>query len=103
MSRILQAVIDTISIKPEIGIFTSVAGVAVSPVDTIGILSAILGLSVTFLTLIIKIMDIWISGHKKLKENSDGIAKVADLIQVNGKLYRSTIDENGSFSYKEVM
>lgn len=103
MSRILQAAIDTISNKPEIGIVTSLAGVAISPIEIISILSAILGLSVTFLTLIIKIIDMWLITRKKAKEgSSDVVAKSADLIQVNGKLYHSLIDEAGNFVYKEV-
>lgn len=59
MSDILKTVTDTIAQKPEVGIFSSMAGVALSPLEMISLLSAFLGLILAALTLSIKIIEIF--------------------------------------------
>lgn len=84
MSNIASTVVDTISSKPELGIFGSLIGVALSPIEIISLVSAILGISVTVLTLIIKIIDI----RQKMKRKS--VAQ--DDIIVENKRYRHIPD-----------
>ena len=49
---------DTISQKPEVGVFSGMVGVALSPVQLISLISAIIGLLIAIITLTIKIIDI---------------------------------------------
>lgn len=91
MSRIMQAIADTISQKPEIGIFGSMAGVALSPIAVISLLSAVLGLIVTFITLVIKVMDM----IEKVKRKRHG-AEESDDIFIDNKRYKRVLDEDDS-------
>ena len=83
MSNIPQAVVDTLSSKPEIGIFASMTGVALSPTAVISLISAIIGLMVAILTVTIKIMDL----YRKLKRRS-GVEVDDEYILIDGKRYR---------------
>ncbi len=83
MSNIAQAVVDTLSSKPEIGIFASMTGVALSPTAIISLISAIIGLLVAILTVTIKILDL----YRKLKRR-DGIMVDDEYILIGGKRYR---------------
>jgi hypothetical protein len=91
MSRIMQAVADTISQKPEIGIFGSMAGVALSPIAIISLVSAVLGLVVTFITLVIKIMDMVEKVRKKKRGSVD-----SDEVFIDNKRYKRVLDEETS-------
>ena len=85
MLKTMASIADTLSQKPEVGVFGSVVGVALSPIMLISLISASLGLLITIITLIIKIMDIQekIRKKKRLKEG--------DLYQtINGTRYRLT-------------
>jgi len=93
MSRLMQIVADTISQKPEIGIFGSMAGVALSPIAIISLLSAVLGLVVTIITLVIKLMDMF----KKIRENKHqdkNGEEVVDEVIIDNKRYRRIVDED---------
>lgn len=92
MSRLIEAVSDTLSQKPEIGIFGSMAGVALSPIAVISLLSAILGLIVTFITLVIKVMDI----IDKIKRKRRGTREELDDIFIDNKRYKRVVDEEES-------
>ena len=83
MSKILQAVTDTISRKPEVGIFGSMVGVTLSPVALISFLSAVFGLAITIITLTIKVMDIIQKARHRKADRPDN-----DEIVVSGKKYR---------------
>jgi hypothetical protein len=85
MFKTMASIADTLSQKPEVGIFGSVVGVALSPIAIISLVSAVLGLLITIITLIIKIIDVQekIKIKKRFKEN--------DIYQeFNGKKYRLT-------------
>lgn len=90
MSNVLQTVADTISQKPEIGIFGSMLGVSLSPIAIISLVSAVLGLCVTVITLIIKIMDIWEKIQKKKRANT----VLDDDVIIDNKRYRMIPDED---------
>ncbi len=87
----MQAVADTISQKPEIGIFGSMAGVALSPIAIISLVSAVLGLIVTVITLIIKIMDM----VDKVRNKKRG-SIVDDEVFIDNKRYKRVLDEEES-------
>jgi cell division protein FtsL len=89
MTRIIQTITDTISQKPEIGIFGSMAGVALSPVTIISLVSAVLGLVVTVITLVIKIMDI----IAKVKAKRRLMGEADELI-IDNKRYKRIVDED---------
>jgi len=91
MSRIMQAVADTISQKPEIGIFGSMAGVALSPIAIISLLSAVLGLVVTVITLVVNIISI--IGKLRRKKHKVGDS---DEVFIDNKRYRRVLDEETS-------
>lgn len=59
MSTSIQNVVDTLSNKPEVGVFGSMVGVAFSPTAIISLISASIGLIVAVITVIIKIMDLY--------------------------------------------
>jgi cell division protein FtsL len=90
MSKILQAVADTISQKPEIGIFGSMAGVALSPIAIISLISAVLGLFVTVITLTIKIMDM----VDKIKSKKPHRPDEEEEVFIDNKRYRRIVDED---------
>lgn len=90
MSNVLQTVADTISQKPEVGVFGSMLGVALSPIAIISLISAVLGLCVTIITLIIKVMDIWEKIQKKRKANT----VLDDDVIIDNKRYRMIPDED---------
>lgn len=97
MTGVLKSVADTISQKPEIGIFGSMAGVALSPIAIISLISAILGLFVTLITLIIKVIDI--AEKMRDKKGNKGKAHTPPLpddddIIIDNKRYRRIIDED---------
>lgn len=88
MSRIMQAVADTISQKPEVGIFSSMVGVALSPVAIISLLSAVFGLIVTIITLVIKVMDI----TTKVKCKRAGLISGGEEVIIDNKRYKLVPD-----------
>lgn len=90
MSKILQAVADTISQKPEIGIFSSMAGVALSPIAIISLISAVLGLIVTVITLVIKVADI----VERLKLKKKGRPTGDEEVIIDNKRYVRVLDED---------
>ena len=83
MPSIIETITDTISQKPEIGIFSSMAGVALSPLAIISLASAVLGLVVTVITLIIKIVDMVDKMHMRKHH-----AVTDDMIMIGNKLYK---------------
>lgn len=85
MLKAVEALADTLSQKPEVGIFGSVVGVALSPVMIISLISAILGLITVILTLTIKIMDI----SNKIKEKKR-TAQADEIRIIEGTKYRLT-------------
>lgn len=91
MSKIAQAVADTLSQKPEVGIFGSMVGVALSPVAIISLLSAVFGLIVTVITLVIKVMDMYERIHQKKKAEAAG-PPATDEIIIGGKHYKLAED-----------
>jgi len=95
--RAIQNVVDTISQKPEVGIVSSMVGAALSPVEIISLVSAILGLIVTIITLLIKFMDIKMKiEDKKLKRTNKGVATVlkdSEEVIIDGKRYKLTEPE----------
>lgn len=86
MSRIIETITDTISKKPEIGIFSSMAGVALSPIAIISLISAVLGLVVTIITLTIKIIDV----IDKIRNRSRG---GGSEIMIGNQLYKRVDEE----------
>ena len=90
MPNILHSVADTISQKPEIGIFSSMAGVALSPIGIISLLSAVLGLFVTVITLTIKIMDM----VEKIKLKKKGLPTGDETVIIDNKRYKRVMDED---------
>jgi hypothetical protein len=90
MSNVIQTVADTISQKPEVGIFGSMLGVALSPIAIISLLSAIFGLCITVITLIIKIMDIYEKIQRKKKANT----VLDEDVMIDNKRYRMIADED---------
>jgi len=90
--RILQIVTDTLSQKPEIGIFSSMAGVALSPLAIISLISAVLGLVVTIFTLIINIMNI----REKIRHKRQHKDGEADDIFIDNCRYRRVDDEDNA-------
>jgi uncharacterized spore protein YtfJ len=91
MSGIMQTAADTISQKPEIGIFGSMAGVALSPIAIISLVSAVLGLIVTVITLVIKIMDM----VDKVRKKKRGAIE-SDEVFIDNKRYKRVLDEDDS-------
>lgn len=87
----MQTVADTISQKPEIGIFGSMAGVALSPIAIISLVSAVLGLVVTVITLVIKIMDM----VEKVRKKKRGVVE-SDEVFIDNKRYKRVLDEDDS-------
>lgn len=88
--RILQVITDTLSQKPEIGIFSSMAGVALSPIAIISLISAVLGLVVTIFTLIINVMTIREKvRHKQQHRNGD-----SEDVFIDNQRYRRVEDED---------
>ena len=86
MSKALQVIADTLSQKPEVGVFGSMVGVALSPAAVISLVSAILGLIVAVITVVIKVMDLV---HKmKLRRNEVHVQPDDAYIIVDGRRYR---------------
>jgi hypothetical protein len=83
MSNIAQVVVDTLSNKPEIGIFASMTGVALSPTAIISLISAIIGLLVAVITVIIKIMDLY---HKMKRRGN--VLMDDEYVLIDGKRYK---------------
>ena len=89
MSNLIQSITDTISQKPEIGIFGSMAGVALSPIAIISLVSAVLGLIVTAITLVIKVLDM----IDKVRKRKRGFVEDDEVI-IDNKRYKRIMDED---------
>lgn len=89
MIRAIQSITDTLSNKPEVGVFASMFGVALSPTIVISLISAILGLIIAIITVIIKVMDL----YSKLKHNKYRMIS-NDFIRIDGHLYRKHDDDD---------
>jgi hypothetical protein len=86
MNKAIQIIADTLSKKPEVGVFGSMVGVALSPAAIISLISAILGLIVAVITVIIKVMDLI---HKLRLRRGEVHAQPDDeYIVVEGRRYR---------------
>jgi hypothetical protein len=66
------------------------AGVALSPIAIISLLSAILGLIVTIITLVIKVMDM----VEKLKLKRKGLPTGDEEVVIDNKRYKRVTDED---------
>ena len=87
MSNVLQSIADTISQKPEVGIFGSILGVALSPIMIISLFSAIFGLLVTVVTLTIKIIDL-VAKINERKRYKRIIQDDVEIVVVGDKKYQ---------------
>lgn len=83
----VQTIADTLSNKPEVGIFGSMVGVAMSPAQVISLISAILGFLVALITVAIKVMDFF----QKIKSKKEGVTD--DYIIIDGHRYKREVDE----------
>jgi len=65
MSDIIKTLTDTITQRPQVGVFSSMAGIALSPVEMITLVSALMGLILAILTLTIKVIEIFERMHDR--------------------------------------
>ena len=82
MPNPIVVIADTLSQKPEVGIFSSMVGVALSPLAILSIISAALGLLITLLTLVIKVMDMR-ERIKRRRRGDDG----EDYVMIGDQKY----------------
>ena len=87
-----EVIADTLSHNPELGVFSSMLGVALSPIAIISLISACLGLMITVITLIIKIMDIIEKIKRKKRKRADELDEDNYMV-IEGVRHRIAKDE----------
>ena len=89
----IQTITDTISQKPEVGIFGSFMGVALSPIELISLISAALGLLITIFTIIIKFMDLHQRIRDRKRRRYQKLQRYENIV-IDGKTYQRVIEED---------
>lgn len=88
MLRTIGTVVDTLSQKPELGVFSGMVGVALSPIAIISLISASFGLLIAIITLIIKMMDMLDKIKKKRLIRNGVKLEEDDYIIIGDKKYK---------------